>query len=536
MAIFDRFRKSNNFQTKESPIVMYNNTTYSTSTKESYSDFATEGYKNNAIVYRCVNEISQGASSVPFKVYDGNEELESHPVLDILYRPNPTQAGVEYFQEIYSNLLISGNSYEMMIKNSQNQPTELYSLRPDRIKIKSSKRLTPAGYEYVIDGKIIEFFSVDPISGQSDIKHHKLYNPLDDYYGLSPISSASADIDQHNLSARHNVALLQNGARPSGAIVFRPKDESGQSVQLSEGQRAQLISDLELRFSGKNNAGRAMLLEGDFDWKEMGLSPKDMDFLQLKNTSARDIALCFGVPAQLVGIPDSQTYANMAEARLALYEETIIPIMKRMESDLTEWLGNIYQEDIKIIYDVDSIPAIAERRRKIYDNITVAVREGIITRNEARQRLGLEPVDGGDDILVPATLFPLGADTDTNLTPSDAGKMVYDIEEKAVNTIPTDEMAEEAQKGLDWRKEFNRGGTAVGVARANQLINKERLSQDTVKRMNSYFARHEVDKQAEGFNYGEDGYPSAGRIAWALWGGDAGQAWAKRKIKEFDDE
>ena len=143
-----------------------------------------------------------------------------------------------------------------------------------------------------------------------------------------------------------------------------------------------------------------MLLEGDFDWKEMGLSPKDMDFLQMKNMSARDIAMCFGVPSQLVGIPDAQTYSNVQEARLALYEETIIPMAKRIQSDLNEYLSPLFNENIRIEYDIDSIPAMAERRRRIYENVTVAVREGIISRNEARERLGLEPITGGDDVYI----------------------------------------------------------------------------------------------------------------------------------------
>lgn len=534
MGIFDRFKKQKQVFFKQAPIVMYSDAGHSFSGKVDYHDLATDGYKNNAIVYRCINEISTGAASVKLCVYDGYEKLDDHPLVYLLERPNPLQAGIEYFQEVYTNLLIAGNAYELMIESSDEMPKELYSLRPDRIKIKSSMRSTPAGYEYIIGGKVVEYYPVDQINGYSKIKHHKIYNPLDDYYGLSPIHPAAADIDQHNLSATHNVALLKNGARPSGAIVFRPKDEAGQSVQLTESQRSQLIQDLELRFTSNKNAGRAMLLEGDFDWKEMGLSPKDMDFMQLKNTSARDIALCFGVPGQIVGIPDSQTYANMAEARLALYEETIIPLMRRMESDLTEWLGQSYQENIYIRYDIDSIPAIAERRRKIYENVSMAVREGIITRNEARERLGLQEVQGGDEILVQSNLFPLGADTNTPMNPEDAAKMAYGY--KSVNTIPTDEMAAEARKGLAWREEYNRGGTLVGVARANQLINKEELSENTVRRMYSYFARHEVDKQAEGFNQGEDGYPSAGRIAWALWGGDPGKAWADSKVKEFDEE
>jgi hypothetical protein len=95
-----------------------------------------------------------------------------------------------------------------------------------------------------------------------------------------------------------------------------------------------------------------------------------------------------------------------------------------------------------------------------------------------------------------------------------------------INTVPTDAMAAEARRGLEWRKEFNRGGTPVGVARARDLMNKDTLSISTVRRMHSFFSRHEVDKQGKGFTPGE-GYPSAGRIAWALWGGDPGQTWAR---------
>lgn len=105
-----------------------------------------------------------------------------------------------------------------------------------------------------------------------------------------------------------------------------------------------------------------------------------------------------------------------------------------------------------------------------------------------------------------------------------------------INTVPTDAMAAEARRGLEWRKEFNRGGTPVGVARARDIMNKDRLSISTVKRMHSFFSRHEVDKQGKGFTPGE-GYPSAGRIAWALWGGDPGQTWARaitNRIKNME--
>ena len=577
----------------------------------------------------------------------------------MLNRPNPTQAGNEFFQSLYSFLLLSGNAYVLKVGSEQRQPRELHLLRPDRVKVEPSSTSVPKAYIYTVEGVIVNSYPVDSETGLSEVKHFKLWNPTDDYYGLSPVTPASVDIDQHNYSAKHNVNLLMNGARPSGAIVFKPKDEVGQSVQLTESQRQQVLSDLEQRFKGTDNAGRAMLLEGDFDWKEMGLSPKDMDFLQMKNMSARDIAMCFGVPSQLVGIPDAQTYSNVQEARLALYEETIIPIARRIESDLNEYLAPLYNERVRIEYDIDSIPAMAERRRRIYENVTVAVREGIISRNEARERLGLEPINGGDEVYISANLFPLGEpnespleekpkpdpkkdaedayglkdevakdvfttqeeaeeraeeigcsgthshDTDDGTvympcsshadyerltgdeleTPKQDPRMgegpdIFDSvgearrraeeigceghhtiktpdgniympcsshsiymrttgREKAISDIdlkPTEAMSNAAKQALEWRREFGRGGTAVGVARANQLVRRDNLTPRTVMRMHSFFSRHEVDKQAEGFNQGEDGFPSAGRVAWGLWGGDAGQRWAKRKRDQINAE
>ena len=298
-----------------------------------YVDLAKEGYLKNAIAYRCINEISKGASAVPFIIKSGDQIIDEHPLIDLLNRPNPQQSYSEFFNSLFGYVLLSGNAYILKVGGERGSPKELHQLRPDRIEIKGSGNPIPERYNYMVNGRVQNSYEVDQENGFSELKHVKLWNPLDDYYGLSPMSAAAAEIDQFNMSTKHNVNLLQNGARPSGAVIFKPKDDSGFAVNLTESQRQQLLTDLNNRFSGAGNAGRPMLLEGDFDWKEMGLSPKDMDFLNLKNMAATDIALCFGVPSQLVGVPDSQTYSNVAEARLALYEETIIPHLRKLSSD-----------------------------------------------------------------------------------------------------------------------------------------------------------------------------------------------------------
>ena len=596
MGLFDRFigKKAQPFIRKEAPTVIINKLNSYTGKNRKYKEYSKDGYEQNSIAYRSINLIANNASAVKINVYSGDDKLENHELISLLNRPNPLQSQVEFFHSMISYLLISGNSY-MLRDKEFGIPKELYLLRPDRIEIKASSSLIPDYYCYKLDNKTISEYPVDKFTGASQIKHVKLWNPLDDFYGLSPMSAGAYNIDQHNMAGLHNVSLLKNGCTPSAMLKFQPKDETGMTATLTDDQRAAVLNDLESRFSSVNNSGRPMLLEGDFDYVQMGLNPKDMDFLELMNMSAREIALCFGVPAQLVGLSDT-TYANVAEARLSLYEETIIPLLNRVESDLNEWLAPLYNGDISIKYDIDSIPAMAEKRRKVYENVSQGVTNGIITRNEARERLGLEPIDGADSLLVPSNLFPLGEVNDStgeedNDTPVDSeGNAKYDEEmemaygtkamleedvfdneqeaearseeigcigshtmdregqevfmpcntheeydslvegSKAVSDLKftvTSGMKTEARKGLDWRKEFKRGGTSVGVTRANQIISGDNMSADTVLRMYSFFSRHEVDKQGQGYNAGEKGYPSAGRIAWALWGGNSGFSWSK---------
>ena len=415
---------------KEAPVVYYNSLGTDVTYKARYDQLAEEGYQQNAIVYRCVNEIANSASRVEINLFRGDQELDEHPLLDLLYDPSPMCSQVEFFQALYAYLQISGNSYILGVGGDNQPPTELYNLRPDRIRIKAGKRATPEAYNYMIGGQVVESYEVDQASGKSKIKHIKLFNPLDDFYGMSPIMSSSIDIDQHNLANKHNVNLLQNGARPSGAVVFKPKDETGAQIQLSETQRSQLVNDINQRFGGTGNAGKPMLLEGDFDWKEMGLSPKDMDFTSLKHMSAKDIALVFGVPSQIIGIPDSQTYSNFAEAKLALYNETIIPLLDRVQSDLNEWLTPQFGDDLELRYNIDSIPAMAEQRRRVFESVTAGVQNGILTRNEAREQLGYETIAGADSLLVPATLMPLNVAGDESQPSAD-------------ETIPEEENTEE---------------------------------------------------------------------------------------------
>lgn len=359
-----------------------------------YGKFADEAYIRNVIAYRCINLITQGAASVPWKLFrieqDAKEELRQHPLLKLLAMPNPCQSNTEFFENLYSCRMISGNAFVQAVSASGLPPRELHILRPDRMSVISGKDCMPQGYQYAV-GNNVRRFNVDRANGHSAILHLKTFHPLNDWYGLSPVEAAAYSIDQHNQAAQWNQALLQNGARPSGALVV--KSPNGEPALLSQEQYTRLKAQIEEQFIGAGNAGRPLLLEGGLDWKEMSLSPKDMDFIESRHSAARDIALAFGVPPQLLGIPGDNTYSNLMEARIALWEQSILPLVENVVGAFNNWLKPMFGENLLLASDADSISALAPKRDKVWARIEKST---CMTINEKRHMLGLAPVDGGD--------------------------------------------------------------------------------------------------------------------------------------------
>jgi HK97 family phage portal protein len=249
----------------------------------------------------------------------------------------------------------------------------------------------PAGYHYQI-GDNKRFFPVNISNGQSHILHLRNFHPLDDWYGLSQVEAAAYSIDQHNQAAIWNQALLQNGARPSGAMVVKASHDGGSGV-LSDEQFMRIKEQLDEKYCGSINAGRPLPLEGGLEWQEMSMSPKDMDFIEAKNSAARDIALAFGVPPQLLGIPGDNTYSNMQEARLALWEETILPLLDYTTDALNNWLVPMFGEKLLLAYDKDEISGLSARRESIWQRIENV---SFMTINEKREAIGFAPLDGCD--------------------------------------------------------------------------------------------------------------------------------------------
>lgn len=370
------------------PVIAWSHTGKAKWTPRRYDALAEEGYRKNVIAYRCVSLISSAAASIPWLLYkEGGKELDEHPILDLLTHPNPVQDGTGFMESVFINLLTSGNAYIEAVRPKDGEaPTELYVLRPDRMKIVPGHGGLPMGYEYHVGGKVARW-QVDPITGESGILHIKMFHPLDDWYGMAPLEAAMVSIDQHNAASAWNQALLNHGARPSGALVFSPKDGPD---ALTEDQVTRLRSELDQHYQGKGNAGRPMILEGGLDWQEMSLSPKDMDWLSGRDAAARDIALAFGVPVQLIGIQGAQTYANMKEARLALYEATVLPLLSRVIGAFDHWLSPLFGEELYLAYDCDEVSALTSRRDVLWDKLAGA---DFLTIDEKRAALGYGPLE-----------------------------------------------------------------------------------------------------------------------------------------------
>ena len=301
-----------------------------------------QSYLTNAIANRCVRLIAEGAASLPLTVKADGKAVTDHPLLALLSRPNPAQDCCALLEALYGHLQIAGNAYlEAVPSPTEPAPRELYALRPDRMRVIPGRKGWPEGYEYRLGTRSVRFRQTEEVQ---PILHIKTFHPLDDHYGLSPLEAAAVPVDVHNAASRWNKALLDNAARPSGAMVYN----SDGGAPLSPVQFERLKNELQTRHQGAGNAGRPMLLEGGLDWKPMGFSPSDMEFMKGKDAAAREIALAFGVPPLVLGLPGDNTHANYAEANRAFTAQTLRPLVSRTLSAMGRWLSPKYGEEIEI--------------------------------------------------------------------------------------------------------------------------------------------------------------------------------------------
>ncbi|WP_136684584.1 phage portal protein [Falsirhodobacter xinxiangensis] len=337
------------------------------------------GFLGNPVGFRAVKLIAEAAAALPLVLQDCERRYDAHPVLDLVTRPNPVQGRAEMLEAVYAQLLLSGNAYVEAVPGGV-MPGELHVLRSDRISLVPGADGWPVAYDYTVGARKVRF---DMTGEFAPICHIKSFHPQDDHYGFSALQAAAVALDVHTSASRWSKALLDNAARPSGAIVYKGAD--GQSA-LSNDQYDRLVSEIEANHQGARNAGRPMLLEGGLDWKPMGFSPSDMEFQKTKESAAREIAVAFGVPPMLLGIPGDATYANYQEANRAFYRLTVLPLASKVVSALSHWLSSFSGECVELRPDLDQVPALAVERDQQWARVGSA---DFLSVAEKRMLLGL---------------------------------------------------------------------------------------------------------------------------------------------------
>jgi len=492
-----------------------------------------EGYKHSTWVYSCVNLRATTASSVPWIVerkvgdewvYDNQNDLAR-----LLEKPNPDMDWRTLIEYCIQHQDLSGNSFWSKVRAGNGQVGELWVLPPQAIKVVPGTTRLVANYEYQLG---VVKRNIPP----EDMIHFKYPDPGNMYFGVSPLVSAAQAVDIDNEAERFQKVSLENRGLSDLHFEVPPEATAEQVSRLR-----QIYQDQQ---GGPRNARKALFSSAKVTM--LNTTAQELDFTESRRFIRDEICSAFGVPPPMVGNYERATLANIETARQIFWRDTMLPVLDRINATLNQHLAAEFGEEYRIRYDITQVDAL---RENLSEKVTQAQQLWAmgIPFNEINRALeiGFDDIDGGEIGYLPAGLLPTnymdeGQNEQTEATSELDAKtlsaLAYGEKNTKQDNIPPQGARDEAQKGLDWRREYGRGGTEVGIARARDIARGANLSDDTIVRMVSYFARHEVDKQAEGWNAGDDGYPSNGRIAWALWGGDAGRSWAERRMAEIRDE
>ena len=540
---------------------------------ENDDSYITEGYRKNATIYSLINIITKAATTIPFQVYEIQNqndykryksitsgtydsaliqksqllknrslvELESTPLHELLDRPNPAQSYASFITELIAFGKLTGNRYIYGIGPetgaNASKYTELYVMPSQIMEIVSGGIMQP------VSKYKIEYNGTYEIAAE-DICHIKDFNPYYDgtgshLYGQSPLRAGLRMLTTNNEAVQTGVKYLQNQTA-RGLLMAEEGD-------INEVQAQQLKDKFRQQFQGADNAGDVIITPKKLSWVNFGLNASDVSLIEQYNASIKDLCNIYNVPVQLLNNTDSSTYNNMKEAKKALYQNAVIPELVKVRDELNRWLAPQYGPNICIDYDFSMIPEMAEDTDKVVDQLSKA---WWITPNEKREMMSYgidEENEQLNDYFVPANLIPLNAaEMDMDLV-ADAAVGV-DVAKSIVKEETPKKKAESysnypqtasnnAKRMIEWREKYGRdvvrGGTEVGWKRANQLANREPLSLDVVSRM-AQFNRHRenatIDPQYKGEPWRDRGY-----VAWNLWGGTAGVDWAIRTMDKLKD-
>ncbi len=372
------------------------------STQQNYKEYL-QKYADISWVYSCIYTIANKAAGIGTKLYRKTnikgkkilEEIDDHPVLDLLEKANPIMSGYDLKESTFSFLELTGNAYWLLDRLTGNIPSEIYPLNPHRIKIVPDAKTYVNKYIYDVgQGKTIDY-------AKEEIIHFKYFNPLDDFYGLSPISAARLSIDTINFSDEYNRNFFINSAQPGGIIEV--------PTTLPDKIFNRLKESWDSLHRGYKKAHRPTILEGGAKWVNSGLSQKDMEFIQSKKMTREDILGVFGVPPSLVGIFEYANYANSREQTQIFWLNTEVPKITKYYNVINSFLVMRYGDDLVAGPDLSTVEALQKDKKLLAEVNEILLRNGVITINEVREEMKKDKVSWGESAWLPMNLLPVSS-------------------------------------------------------------------------------------------------------------------------------
>jgi HK97 family phage portal protein len=490
------------------------------------------------------------------------EPVEDHPVLQLMAQPDPMIMGSLFWGWVIQDYKLFGNTYLRKIRSStRGTVTALQFLPQDMVRPVGNGVNPLTHYVYTTDGRSFDI----PVSDMIHIRYGR--DPSDIRLGRAPLAAVLREIATDNTASTTAYGLLANGAMPS--LIVGP-DAKETTVDMSMDDARQVKRQLHEDLTGDGSGG-IVVMTGAYKMDRVSLTPSELALDSVRRVPEERICSALGINPMVLGLGsglERSTYSNYERAQQAAWEDGMVPLLRTLADAITADLLPEYPETQQgdyLMYDLETVRALADDMQAEADRAEKLYKAGIIDRAEAKRIAGLEAVPEDEGVLHPSAIsvqagngaslaettnaagilirsgYDPGSVTNfLNLPVQHTGAAPVTLRDEAkayeMKFVPNAGMVEAAQRALDWKAEGFDGGTRVGLARANQIVNGEKLSEDTILRMYSFFSRHEVDKKAEGFNAGEEGFPSPGRVAWDLWGGDAGYRWATAKRDQMQGE
>lgn len=360
----------------------------------SFENLVRHGWRKNELIYACIDKTAKTASFVHMTVRrarDG-EELPDHPLRQLIARPNPFMDEFDFWNAVVVYQKLAGGAYFEKERDRAGRVIRLWPLRPDWIQPVRSSKAFISGYEYTIPGQ-------SPIAMRTeDVLDFKLFDPLNMYRGYPPAAVAGRVGDVDNASTDYLKLFMEKGGQPPGLLKTKQKliDTDVADIRRRWGER----------YGGYRHWTEPAVLDSDAEYQQIGMSFRDMGFDALDARSEARICMVMQVPPILIGAKiglDRATYSNYGEARLAWWEDTLIPQYRNFESVILNDLVPDFGGDVKVTFDFADVPALKESEDAKWTRANTALLGGYLTINEARVLIGLEEIgEPGDVFLRPS--------------------------------------------------------------------------------------------------------------------------------------